>query len=106
MLRYVGETPFANHAWRLLSTNWYLARFQPGVACKDQRPAFCVFTWRGGDKWNIPAGMCDVSAKSAMQIFTRLTSRAADLRHTCGDCGKELQIVRPGKYQCDCGARR
>jgi hypothetical protein len=20
--------------------------------------------------------------------------------HTCGDCGKELQIVRPGKYQC------
>ena len=37
---------------------------------------------------------------------TRLTSRAADLRHTCGDCGKELQIVRPGKYQCDCGARR
>ena len=31
---------------------------------------------------------------------------AADLRHTCGDCGKELQIVRPGKYQCDCGASR
>ena len=21
-------------------------------------------------------------------------------RHTCGDCGAELQIVRPGKYQC------
>jgi hypothetical protein len=20
--------------------------------------------------------------------------------HTCGDCGVELQIVRPGKYQC------
>lgn len=20
--------------------------------------------------------------------------------HTCGDCGQELQIVRPGKYQC------
>lgn len=38
-----------------------------------------------------------------------LTPRAADLRHTCGDCGKELQIVRPGKYQCvnpKCGASR
>jgi hypothetical protein len=24
--------------------------------------------------------------------------------HTCGDCGNELQIVRPGKYQCNfCG---
>lgn len=23
-----------------------------------------------------------------------------DLVHTCGDCGMELQIVRPGKYQC------
>ena len=20
--------------------------------------------------------------------------------HICGDCGRELQIVRPGKYQC------
>lgn len=38
-----------------------------------------------------------------------LTPDAADLRHTCGDCGKELQIVRPGKYQCvnpKCGASR
>ena len=24
----------------------------------------------------------------------------AEERHTCGDCGAELQIVRPGKYQC------
>ena len=24
----------------------------------------------------------------------------ADEIHTCGDCGAELQIVRPGKYQC------
>jgi hypothetical protein len=24
----------------------------------------------------------------------------ADELHTCGDCGAELQIVRPGKYQC------
>ena len=23
-----------------------------------------------------------------------------DLVHTCGDCGRQLQIVRPGKYQC------
>jgi hypothetical protein len=23
-----------------------------------------------------------------------------DLLHTCGDCGAELEIVRPGKYQC------
>lgn len=22
------------------------------------------------------------------------------LQHVCGDCGQELQIVRPGKYQC------
>jgi DNA (cytosine-5)-methyltransferase 1 len=28
----------------------------------------------------------------------------SDLLHTCGDCGAELQIVRPGKYQCPkCG---
>jgi len=25
----------------------------------------------------------------------------AGLVHTCGDCGQELQVVRPGKYQCD-----
>jgi hypothetical protein len=24
----------------------------------------------------------------------------AEEQHTCGDCGAELQIVRPGKYQC------
>jgi hypothetical protein len=78
MLRYVGETPFANYTWRLLNTNFYLARYQPGAACLDQRPAFCVFTWRGGEKWNIPSGMCDISAKVAMQIFARLTSRAVD----------------------------
>jgi hypothetical protein len=23
-----------------------------------------------------------------------------DLLHVCADCGSELQIVRPGKYQC------
>jgi predicted RNA-binding Zn-ribbon protein involved in translation (DUF1610 family) len=27
-----------------------------------------------------------------------------DLLRACGDCGAELQIVRPGKYQCPkCG---
>lgn len=25
-----------------------------------------------------------------------------DLPHTCGECGEKLQIVRPGKYQCNC----
>lgn len=69
MLRYVGETPFANHTWRYLNTNWYLARHQPGSACKDQRPAFSVFAWRGGDKWNIPAGMCDISASGALRFL-------------------------------------
>lgn len=23
-----------------------------------------------------------------------------ELRHTCGECGAKLQLVRPGKYQC------
>lgn len=27
-----------------------------------------------------------------------------DLKHICGECGAELEIVRPGKYQCpNCG---
>lgn len=25
---------------------------------------------------------------------------AEEFEHRCGDCGNELQIVRPGKYQC------
>lgn len=35
-----------------------------------------------------------------------LTMRETDLLHTCADCGATLQEVRPGKYQCDCGASR
>lgn len=32
---------------------------------------------------------------------------AEDTRHTCGECGAELQLVRPGKHQCvnpECGS--
>jgi hypothetical protein len=36
-----------------------------------------------------------------------LSPTEEDALHTCGDCGAELQIVRPGKYQCvNCEAQR
>lgn len=25
----------------------------------------------------------------------------ADFAHTCGECGSTLELVRPGKYQCN-----
>ena len=85
MLRYFGETPFANHTWRFMNSNWYLARFQPGRACLDQRPAFVVYAWRGGEKWSIPAGLCDVSAKAALQFLARLTPRPVDGGRAAGE---------------------
>ena len=35
----------------------------------------------------------------ALQMYCALPGE--DLQHTCGDCGSELTLVRPGKYQCD-----
>jgi hypothetical protein len=74
-LRFVGNTPFANKAWRMYKndapTNWYLAKFYFGAAtfC-NHKPAFVVFAWRGGDApWSIPAGMLDISPRRALQFI-------------------------------------
>jgi hypothetical protein len=34
------------------------------------------------------------------ELESRITRDTPSPRHVCGDCGSELQIVRPGKYQC------
>ena len=31
-----------------------------------------------------------------------LELQAEDIPQFCGDCGKQLQVVRPGKWQCEC----
>lgn len=45
---------------------------------------------------------CDPEALSPVWELRRewIDALEEDCIHTCGDCGAELQIVRPGKYQC------
>jgi hypothetical protein len=78
MLRYIGDTPFANRTWQLHAsgpTNWYLARFE----VPQQRPAFCIYGWSGsGQRWNIPAGMLDISPAQLPMLLRRLTPVPAD----------------------------
>jgi hypothetical protein len=41
------------------------------------------------------SGVC-VVCMTTPQVFYE-----EDLAHTCGKCGNELEIVRPGSYQCN-----
>jgi hypothetical protein len=57
--------------------------------------------------WKILTNLLPVSKISRNHERRVLTAAAlpyrcdgGEERHTCGDCGDELQIVRPGKYQC------
>lgn len=40
------------------------------------------------------------SDNPSMLKHTTIEVYEENARHTCGNCGYELQIVRPGKYQC------
>jgi hypothetical protein len=45
--------------------------------------------------------------KPIRHLRRRASTEPPEPRHVCGDCGSELQIIRPGKYQCvnpKCGA--
>lgn len=70
----------------------------------------------GHDKWSHAISQKGVVGSCLKEIIKgwkycdckefRPTPDAPDLRHVCADCGKDLQEVRPGEFQCDCGASR